>query len=682
MTDFIPADISRRPPSADRRVDGARRQPAAANASRLIFRFGMYLALGLALAAGGIVLFLHHSGQARAEEEARERAELIGDVAMSFGLAGSIADPLQGARKSTLDVFFRERMVDTRLLGAAVFRMDGRQVYSIGSVSRRAEPTALVKSTLRTGVISISRPTPFGKRMVVFTPLTPRGSTAGVLAIETNYDPVAADARDAFVPIAGMLVVVMVILFLLFIPVLRRITEHVRLQMRMIQHQALHDDLTDLPNRILFHDRIEQAILLAERTKQRFVVMIMDLDRFKEINDSLGHHAGDVLLQEVALRLREVLRSTDTVARLGGDEFGVLSVDAIDVTVATALAERMRKAVEQPLRIDELDLDVECSIGIALYPVHGETVVDLLKHADFAMYAAKQRGTSFEVYAPTDKPITTEQIGLVAEFRRALDDRQLVAHYQPVVELSSGRVRSLEALVRWRHPRHGLLLPGEFLPLIEQTSLINGMTIEILDQALAQSRVWCDEGLDLRVAVNLSPRSLQDPSLPGELERLLEKWSIEPSRLDIEITESTVMSHQKRALEALEALRTLGVGLVLDDFGTGYSSLTFLRGLPIDKIKIDRSFVEHMETSVSDGVIVRSLVDLAHNLGLEVIAEGVEGESVAMRLSELGCDAAQGFFFSTPRSPGELHGWLHERARLPRDPRTGRPNLVALPRAV
>jgi predicted signal transduction protein with EAL and GGDEF domain len=379
----------------------------------------------------------------------------------------------------------------------------------------------------------------------------------------------------------------------------------------------------------------------------------------------------------VALRLRESLRASDTVARLGGDEFGVLSPDSIDLSVAMAVAERMRKAVERPLRLDGVDLDVECSIGIALYPVHGETVDDLLKHADFAMYAAKQRGTSFEVYTPQDEPVTTAQIGLVGEFRRALDERELVVHYQPAVDLRNGELRSVEALVRWRHPRHGLLLPGEFVPLVEQTSLIRGLTMEVLDQALRQSRAWLDSGLDLRMAVNLSPRTLQDPLFPEELEGLLYKWDVAPGQLDLEITESTVMSNPKRAMEALNQLRALGVGLVLDDFGTGYSSLTFLRGLPVDQIKIDRSFVENMATSSPDGVIVRALIDLAHNLGLHVVAEGVENALVARALTELGCDAAQGFYLSTPRSGRELTEWLAEQRRDER-PRY----LVELPKAV
>jgi EAL domain-containing protein (putative c-di-GMP-specific phosphodiesterase class I) len=342
-----------------------------------------------------------------------------------------------------------------------------------------------------------------------------------------------------------------------------------------------------------------------------------------------------------------------------------------------AAAARMRKAIERPLRLDGLDLDVECSIGIALYPVHGETVDDLLKHADFAMYSAKQRGTTYEVYAPQDTTVTSAQIGLLGELRHALDEGELVPHYQPVVDLRTGEVRGLEALVRWRHPRHGLLLPGEFVPLVEQTGLIGPLTIEVLDQALGQLRAWRDDGLDTRVAVNLSPRGLQDPLFPEGLERLLYRWDVSPSRLDLEITESTVMSNPKRAMEALEQLRLLGIGLVLDDFGTGYSSLTFLRGLPVDTIKVDRSFVENMATSRSDGVIVASLVDLAHNLGLSVIAEGVEDEVTASELVRLGCDAAQGFYLSKPRAAAEIARWMAERRR---DERAGR--LVALPRAV
>jgi diguanylate cyclase (GGDEF)-like protein len=590
---------------------------------------------------------------------------------------GSLADRLKGARKAKLDSFFRGELQRKTILSASVHRLDGTRIYAIGAPSTPRETDQQLRTALRAGTISVVREAPTGKRLAVLTAFTPPGSPAGVLVLEQDYAPIARAARDSFLPIAGVLQVVMLVLFLLFIPVLRRITAHVRAQMKTIQHQALHDDLTDLPNRTLFNDRIEQALLHAERTKRRFVVMIMDLDRFKEINDTLGHHAGDVLLQEVALRLRESLRASDTVARLGGDEFGVLSPDSIDLSVAMAVAERMRKAVERPLRLDGVDLDVECSIGIALYPVHGETVDDLLKHADFAMYAAKQRGTSFEVYTPQDDSVTTAQIGLVGEFRRALDERELVVHYQPAVDLRTGDLRSVEALVRWRHPRHGLLLPGEFVPLVEQTSLIRGLTMEVLDQALRQSRTWHDDGVDVRMAVNLSPRTLQDPVFPEELERLLYRWDVAPAQLDLEITESTVMSNPKRAMDALNQLRALGVGLVLDDFGTGYSSLTFLRGLPVDQIKIDRSFVENMATSSTDSVIVRALIDLAHNLGLHVVAEGVENELVASSLTELGCDAAQGFYLSTPRSGRELTEWLSEQRRGER-PRY----LVELPKAV
>ena len=632
---------------------------------RLIVRFAIYLAFGLALAGGGILVFVRQSNTEEAERHARERAALVGQLALPAGLdGGRLGRPFRGARKTRLDSFFAAERRRGTVLAAAVYRLDGRRLYAFGATPRR-EQRQVLEAALREGTMSRTRPADetIEKRLAVYTSFTPTGSPAGVLVLEQAYAPIATAARDAFLPIAAVLVAMMVLLFALYLPVLRRITAHVREQMLTIQHQAFHDDLTDLPNRALFHDRIEQALLQAARTKRRFVVMIMDLDRFKEINDTLGHHAGDVLLREVAARLREALRDSDTVARLGGDEFGVLSLDSIDLGIAMAVAERIRAAVEQPLKLDGLQVDVECSIGIALYPVHGESVGDLLKHADFAMYNAKQRGTSFEVYAPHDEPVTAQHVALVGEFRRALDEDELTLHYQPAVDLATGELRGVEALVRWRHPRHGLLLPSEFVPLVEQTGMVRPLTLTVLDQALQQTRAWLDEGLEVQMAVNLSPRNLQDANFPAELEQLLYRWDVRPSQLDLEITESTVMSNPKRAMEAIEQLRALGTGLVLDDFGTGYSSLTFLRGLPVDQIKIDRSFVEHMTTSASDLVIVRSLVGLAHDLGLRVIAEGVEDEAIWTELTRLGCDAAQGYYLSTPKPALELTRWLHDVRR-------------------
>ena len=653
------ADLSSAP-----RATGERRRPESTNPPRLIVRFAIYLAIGLALAAGGILVFVRQSNTTQAESYARERAELIGGLAMPIGLdAGSLARPIRGIRKQKLDAFFQTELRRGTILSAAVYRLDGRRIYAIGTGSKRREPRPKLLGTVRRGTTTVVHETRLGKRLAVYTSFRPAGAATGVLSLEQDYAPIAQAARRAFIPIAGVLQLVMLLVFLMFIPLLRRITRRLRSQMSTIQHQALHDDLTDLPNRTLLNDRIEQAVLAAERTSSSLAIMVLDLDRFKEINDTLGHHAGDVLLQEVSLRLRETVRASDTVARIGGDEFGVLSPETTDVIAATSLAERMRRAIEAPLRLDGMSLDVESSIGIALYPIHGTTVDELLKHADFAMYDAKGRGTPFEVYAKSDEQVTPAQIGLLGEFRRALDESELVVHYQPAADLRSGELRGVEALVRWRHPRHGLLLPSEFVPMVEQTSLIRPLTMEVLDQALGQSRIWLEQGLDLRLAVNLSPRSLQDPLFAEELQRILHKWSIAPARLDLEITESTIMSNPKRAMDALDDLRGLGVGLVLDDFGTGYSSLTYLRALPVDKIKIDKSFVENMATSLSDGVIVRSLIDLAHNLGLRVVAEGVENEVVWRQLTQLGCDSAQGYYLSTPRPGLELTRWMGDLGR-------------------
>ena len=643
-----------------------RRDPATmSNPPRLVLRFGAYLATGLALAAAGILLFVRHSNTEQAEASARERAQLVASVAMPLGLDGNLERPLTGGRRTALDRLFASEINRGRILSAAVYNAAGERVYSLGRPSVKHEPATALRDEQVTGSASAARATERGKRLVIYTPVVPKGGRSGVLVLEQDYAPIARAARDAFLPIAGVLQVVLVVLFVLFIPVLRRITHRVRAQMRLIEHQALHDDLTDLPNRALLNDRIEQVLIAAERHGRRFSVMLMDLDRFKEINDTLGHHAGDLLLQEIAQRLRRTVRAGDTVARLGGDEFAVLSPETGDVASAIGLAERIQQAIQAPLRLDGHNLDVEASIGIALYPDHGDSADKLLKNADFAMYAAKQRGSTYEIYAAPEEPSTPAQIGLLGDFRRAVDERELVVHFQPAADLGSGRLSTVEALVRWRHPRRGLLLPSEFVPAVEQTSLIRQLTLEVLDQALRQQRQWIDEGFDLNVAVNLSPRSLQDPSFIEELERLLHTWGVAPARLDLEITESTIIPNPRRAIEALEELRRLGVGLVLDDFGTGYSSLTFLRKLPVDTIKIDRSFVVNMARSESDRVIVRSLVDLAHNLDMRVIAEGVEDAPVWEALAALGCDAAQGYYLSRPLSGADLTEWLRAGRRAP-----------------
>jgi len=424
--------------------------------------------------------------------------------------------------------------------------------------------------------------------------------------------------------------------------------ERLHEQMEKMEHQALHDGLTDLPNRTLFRDRVEQLLLQGQRDSSGFAVMLLDLDRFKEVNDTLGHQSGDVLLQEVAVRLRRALRGSDTVARLGGDEFGVLAPGLSDAADARVVAEKLRAEIGQPTVVEGLTLEVEASIGIAISPEHGDDVETLMRHADISMYVSKNTHVPM-VYAATYDHHSLARLALVGDLRRAIDGNELVVHYQAQADASTGEVCTVEALVRWQHPVHGLLSPDEFIPLAERTGLIRALTHYVLDTALGQCRAWRDEDRVLAVAVNITGRELMDMRFPDELADLLAKWRIEPALLELEVTESTVMADAPRARNVLARLSGLGVRLAVDDYGSGHSSLGYLKGLPFNILKIDKSFVQNMDVDIGDEAIVRSAIDLGHSLGLEIVAEGVETEEARRRLQELGCDTLQGYHLGRPQ---------------------------------
>ncbi|HET7170415.1 MAG TPA: EAL domain-containing protein [Gaiellales bacterium] len=436
-------------------------------------------------------------------------------------------------------------------------------------------------------------------------------------------------------------------------------------RMREIEHQALHDSLTDLPNRTLFHDRVDQALRAARRAGGSVCVMLIDLDRFKEVNDTLGHASGDVLLQEVARRLRTPVRESDTVARLGGDEFGVLASGVATADDAIVLAEKLREAVAKPIAVGGLSLEVDSSIGIAVAPDHGADVETLIRHADVSMYVSK-RTHSPAVYSPETDHHSRVRLTLVADLRRALERGELIVYYQPQACATTGAVRTMEALVRWEHPVHGLLAPDQFVPLAEQTGLIRPLTLYMLDAALRQCAVWRNAGYDLAVAVNVTGRDLLDLHFPEQVAAAIERAGVVPEALELEITETTIMTDAARARAVLEALSALGVRLAIDDFGSGHSSLGYLKRLPIDVLKIDRSFVMNMAQRTDDAVIVRSTIDLGHNLGLQVVAEGVETEEALAWLTELGCDSVQGYFLGRPQ-PTDAVEWIVRRLarRLP-----------------
>jgi diguanylate cyclase (GGDEF)-like protein/PAS domain S-box-containing protein len=429
-----------------------------------------------------------------------------------------------------------------------------------------------------------------------------------------------------------------------------------------VWHQVLHDGLTGLPNRRLFHDRVDQAIERARRTGASLSVLLMDLDRFREVNDTLGHHTGDALLRELGRRLHACVRRSDTFARLGGDEFGFLLTDA-GARGARELVARIQRALAEPFTLQQLPLEVEASIGIAVFPDHGDSVDLLLQRADVAMYVAKRGGEGFAFYDRDEDEHTSMRLTMVGELRRALEERELVVHYQPQVELDTGLVTGVEALVRWQHPSRGLLLPDEFVPTAERTGLMAPLARYVIDEALRQRREWRRIGHELTVAVNVSMRNLLDAAFPADVAALLERRRAPASCLELEITEHTAVADRFRAKAVLERLGGMGLRVAIDDYGTGYSSLAFLRRLPLHEIKIDRSFVRTMTTDRDDAVIVRSTIDLARNLGLRVIAEGVETAEIYDALVELGCDSAQGHHLSPPVPAHELTAWLADRGR-------------------
>jgi diguanylate cyclase (GGDEF)-like protein len=396
----------------------------------------------------------------------------------------------------------------------------------------------------------------------------------------------------------------------------------------------------------------------AGQRQGRVALLLTDLNRFKDINDTLGHHHGDLLLAQVAERLVRVLRDTDTVARLGGDEFAVLLPLVADAADALSVAAKLHTALEQPFYLDELSVEVDTGIGLAMYPDHATDPDELLRMADIAMYAAKTAHLEYQVFEPRLDKHSPRKLALLGQVRTGIAEGQMVLHYQPKVDARTGRPTGTEALVRWQHPDYGLLGPGEFIPLAEATGLIHPLTFHVLELALRQQRIWLDAGHTLRVAVNLSPHCLRDPAAPAHVERLLQDTGVPARLLVLEITESAVMADSGRALETLNQLHEMGVRLSIDDFGMEYSSLGRLKDLPVHELKIDRSFVSAVRVSRKELAIARSIIELGHSLGLEVVAEGVEDQETWTELELLGCDILQGFYIAKPLPADEMPGWL------------------------
>jgi diguanylate cyclase (GGDEF)-like protein len=622
---------------------------------------GRFTVMGIVVVAAlgvAIGLVLEKQIERRALDRTVETAKVIATLGIESSLKREdFSYPIPLTRMNELDRQIGKRYFDENgVLTVKLFNRDLRLVYSNdrtmtgrfafhgGNVAKALGGAAV--SQFDTGVRHDGTG---GKTLEVYVPVRLDGSAEpqGVLEIYMSYTPVAADIREDVLVVSLLLGGGLLLLF----AVLFRI---VAAASRRLRHQAVHDALTGLPNRTLLYRRVERAL----RGDGLGAMLLIDLDRFKEVNDTLGHDYGDELLVEVAGRLASAVRRGDTLARLGGDEFAVLLNGLPHRGAVAELAGRLQDALRRPIALRGVAVELEASIGAALYPEHGTSVGALLQRADVAMYEAKRGRQGIAIYSPERDTYSADRLGLLAELRRAIAGDELVLHYQPKISLATGAVTGVEALVRWQHPTRGLLPPDQFIPLAERTGAVADLTRWVVDAALAQQRAWREEGIDLPVAVNLAAANIVDVTLPDAIAGLLARHGTDGSRLECEISEHTVMSDPLRAGDVLDRLRELGVRLSLDDFGTGRSSLAYLKRLPLDEVKIDRSFVSGMAADENDAVIVRSTIDLARNLGLEVVAEGVESAEIMAGLAALRCDTAQGFHISRPLPPGELLAWV------------------------
>ncbi len=429
---------------------------------------------------------------------------------------------------------------------------------------------------------------------------------------------------------------------------------------------AYADTLTDLPNRTLFDDRLSTTVALGQRKGDPFAVLMLDMDRFKYINDVLGHESGDAVLKEVAVRLKTVLRDSDTVARLGGDEFALLLQDVTEEGILITVG-RISSVFEEPVTLNNQPIDIGCSIGIASYPEHGKDASTLLRRADMAMYSAKRSDQDYAFYDPNCEEHQEEHLSLLSEIKRAVELDELQLFYQPKVTLEDSSALSVETLLRWQHPGRGLIPPVEFLPFAERTGAIRLITRWVIENAMSQARLWADQGLSIKMSVNISARDLLDSDFSIFVSDHLEKSGVDPSMICMEITESALMEDPIKARRTVEALHNLGLSISIDDYGTGYSSLAYVKNLPVNELKIDREFIMNMIDSEEDVAIVRSTIELGHNLGLKVVAEGIEREEEMKMLKEFGCDQAQGFLISKALTAEDMEAWISENKNSPTD---------------
>jgi diguanylate cyclase len=609
------------------------RGAAGERAPRLVLRFAVFTALGLAAAAAAILLVVRHADVVQAERSAIDRAQLLAEAVLRHELRSADLDgPARGARRSELDALFRGRVLAEGTLRATVYAPSGVAGYSTDHrlIGFRSHDRRRLREALRGEVVATVETGPGAeaeKVLVAYVPVAVgREDRRAVIALEQDYAPIAAAARQTFAPIAGVLEAVLVLLFLLLAPVLARVSRRIRSHVAELDRIATHDDLTGLPNRLGFGRALGAELCSTQWPPP--AVVVVEIDRLEEVNNALGAEAGDRLLAEAARRV--VSEAGDApVARLGSDEFAVL------------------------VRGGGARVAVDASSGIA-FGLPGEDARAVLRRAGVALRIASDRRTGVEVYDPSDDASDVAALTLSAELREAIESDQLVVHYQLQADVSTGAPRGVEALVRWQHPDRGLLSPAAFLPAAKATGLVKDVGRRVLELAAADWRRWRGLGLELDLSVNLTAADLLDLSLPDEVAAVLANAEMSADRLLLEVTESTLMGDELRAGQVLTRLVDLGVRVAVDDFGTGYSSLAQLRRLPVHEVKIDRSFVAGIPDDPVACSMVRWTVDLAHNLGLHAVAEGVERVEQLNYLRGIGCEVAQGYLLSRPVPSDEL----------------------------
>jgi len=630
---------------------------------RLLVTYALVVAVPVVLL--GVVLSVNDRAEAqrRGVDEGRSEALLVAQTAVEPVLDGRpLSAGLSAAEESAMRRLVARAVGDHDVLrlrlrdlaGNVVFSDDGSGFHQVPEDEAIDAAHGIVTADLTHLNADSNDVGPVGPAAVeVYLPLTAGAPEhrVGVLEVYLPYAPIDADVSAGLHRLTVDLVVDLLALYVVLFVISVSVSRRLRHQVRANKFLAEHDALTELPNRSLFHQRAQHCVNRAVRSDSRAALAIIDLDRFKEVNDTLGHHNGDQLLTQLARRLADHIRPQDAVARLGGDEFGVI---LSDVTNPEEVLHRLREIIVHEVDVSGLPLSIESSIGYVVAPDDGIDVDDLLQHADVAMYLAKARHLGVARYDPDHDHYDATNLGLIAELRRGIDAGELVLHYQPKATLDERKVEAVEALVRWRHPRLGLLYPDRFIPLAEQTEVIDALTTWVLRRALTDVR-----DLDgVAVSVNVSARTLGRGRFAPQVVAMLRELEVASGRLIVEITETALLTDPPRAAAVLSELDAAGVGVSLDDFGIGQTSLGYLSSLPVHELKIDKSFVMDMLANPAHAAIVRSIVDLGHNLSLRVVAEGVETDDVFASLGVTGCDLAQGYLLARPMPVDQLRIWL------------------------